>query len=116
MVTNVARRLDATFSALSDPTRRAILVRLIQGEATVSEIAAPFAISRPAVSKHLKVLDRAGLVSRQRDGREVLCRFEAGALIEAGDWLDLHRAFWARQLDQLASHLDADITKGTPPR
>jgi DNA-binding transcriptional ArsR family regulator len=116
MVTNAARRLDAAFSALSDPTRRAILIRLARGEATVSQIAAPFDISRPAVSKHLTVLDRAGLVSRHRQGREVLCRLEPGLLGEASEWLDRHRAFWNRQLDQLASRFEDEPRKGAPER
>ena len=116
MVTHTARRLDAAFSALSDPTRRAILIRLARGEATVSQIAAPFDISRPAVSKHLTVLDRAGLVSRRRQGREVLCRLEAEPLGEARAWLDRHRAFWSRQLDQLVSRFEDGPTKGDPER
>ncbi len=106
MVTRSARHLDATFAALSDPTRRAILDRLAGGEATVSELAAPFRISRPAVSKHLTVLDRAGLVSRRKDGREVRCRLESAPLAQAEAWLDRYRTFWTRQLEQLASHFE----------
>lgn len=116
MVTHLARRLDASFSALSDPTRRAILLRLARGDATVSQIAAPFAISRPAISKHLTVLDRAGLVSRRRQGREVVCRLEPSPLSEAREWLDLHRAFWNRQLDQLVSHFEDELGKGASER
>ena len=116
MVTNVARHLDAAFSALSDPTRRAILLRLARGEATVSQIAAPFDISRPAVSKHLTVLDRAGLVSRRRQGREVVCRLDPRPLGEAREWLDRHRAFWNRQLDQLVSRFEDEPRKGASER
>jgi DNA-binding transcriptional ArsR family regulator len=100
----MAPRLDATFSALSDPTRRAIMARLARGEATVSELAAPFEISRPAVSKHLNVLVRAGLISRRRAGREVRCRLETKPLVVADQWLGRYRGFWTRQLDQLAHH------------
>lgn len=113
MVTRLTRRLDATFAALSDPTRRAILDRLARGEASVSELAAPFRISRPAVSKHLAVLDRSGLVSRRKRGREVRCRLEAAPLAEAEAWLDRHRAFWTRQLDQLATHFDKPMEGDT---
>lgn len=116
MVTNTAPHLDAAFSALSDPTRRAILTRLARGEATVSQIAAPFDISRPAVSKHLTVLDRAGLVSRRRQGREILCRLEPRPLEEAREWLDRHRGFWNRQLDQLVSRFAGEPRKGAPNR
>jgi DNA-binding transcriptional ArsR family regulator len=82
-----ADRLDATFAALADPTRRAILARLRRGDATVAELSAPFAISQPAVSKHLKVLERAGLISRGRDAQRRPCRLEAAPLREAVDWL-----------------------------
>ena len=116
MVTHAARRLDASFSALSDPTRRAILLRLARGEATVSQIAAPFAISRPAVSKHLTVLNRAGLISRRRQGREVVCRLEPRPLSEAREWLDWHRTFWDRQLAQLVSHFEVEPRKGASER
>lgn len=107
-------RLNATFAALSDPTRRAILDRLAAGEASVSELAAPFRISRPAVSKHLTVLDRAGLVSRRKDGREVRCRLAAEPLAEAEAWLDRYRGFWTRQLGQLASHFERSNQGWTP--
>jgi DNA-binding transcriptional ArsR family regulator len=96
--------LDATFSALADPTRRAILARLAAGEATVTELAAPFAMSQPAVSKHLKVLERAGLVSRGRDAQRRPVRLEAGPLKAAVDWLADYRDYWEesyRQLDAL---------------
>jgi DNA-binding transcriptional ArsR family regulator len=84
-------RLDATFAALADPTRRAILARLASGEASVTELAAPFAVSQPAISKHLKVLERAGLVSRSRDAQRRPCRVEAQPLAEATDWLERYR-------------------------
>ena len=96
--------LDTTFSALADPTRRAILARLAAGEATVTELAAPFAMSQPAVSKHLKVLERAGLVSRGRDAQRRPVRLEAQPLKAAVDWLADYRDYWEesyRQLDAL---------------
>ena len=97
--------LDATFAALADPTRRAILARLAEGEATVNELAAPFAMSLPAVSKHLKVLERAGLISRSRDGQFRPCRLEADRLLPATDWIEQHRKTWAERFDKLAAHL-----------
>jgi DNA-binding transcriptional ArsR family regulator len=103
--------LDATFAALADPTRRAILTRLASGEATVTELAAPFAMSQPAISKHLKVLERAGLVSRGRDAQRRPCRLEARPLKAATDWLDNYRAYWEesyRRLDSLLAELAAD--------
>jgi DNA-binding transcriptional ArsR family regulator len=97
--------LDGVFAALSDPTRRAIVVRLGQGEATVGELAAPFAMSLPAVSKHLTVLERAGLVRRERRGRHQLCRLRTRNLTAAAGWLDRHRDFWAGRLAALAEHV-----------
>jgi DNA-binding transcriptional ArsR family regulator len=97
--------LDATFSALADPTRRAILARLALGEATVNEIAAPFAISLPAVSRHLKVLARAALIVRTRDGQHRRCRLNARALNEAAEWLVAYRRFWNEGFDRLDEHL-----------
>lgn len=94
-------RLDATFSALSDATRREMLVRLMRGEATVSELAGPHAISLPAVMKHLQVLERAGLVSQRKIGRERHCRLTAGALQPASQWIEQYRQFWERQFDAL---------------
>jgi len=88
-------RLDITFAALADPTRRAILTRLTRGEASVMELAEPFAMSQPAISKHLKVLERAGLVSRGRDAQRRPCRLEPDALRIATEWLDGYRRFWA---------------------
>lgn len=106
-----SRRLDATFAALSDPTRRAILSRLIRGEASVTELAAPFDMSQPAISKHLKVLERAGLVSRSRDAQKRPVRVDPKPLAEASRWLDGYRealeANFSR-LDALLEELKAD--------
>ena len=93
--------LDATFAALADPTRRAILARLAAGEASVTELAAPFAMSQPAISKHLKVLEQAGLISRRRDSQRRPCRLEAQPLAEATEWLVRYRQFWEASLDRL---------------
>ena len=97
--------LSATFAALADPTRRAILARLSLGETSVSELAAPFEISLPAVSKHLKVLERAGLVSRGREAQWRPCRIDAGPLREAADWIEHYRRFWEQSLDRLDDYL-----------
>ena len=105
MVTN-SRRLDQTFGALADGTRRAILGQLAFGEATVGELAAPFRVSRPAISKHLRVLERAGLVRRTREGRISRCALDARALREAADWVDAYRAFWTNRLDALARYIE----------
>jgi DNA-binding transcriptional ArsR family regulator len=98
--------LTAVFSALADPTRRAILARLAEGEAAVGELARPFAMSLPAVSKHLSVLTRAGLISREKDGAWRRCRLEPTALEDAAEWIDATRRFWDASLDRLARHLD----------
>jgi DNA-binding transcriptional ArsR family regulator len=98
--------LSATFSALSDPTRRAILARLTTGETTVTELAEPFAMSLPAISKHLKVLERAGLIARGREAQWRPCRLEAARLKEASDWLERYRQFWEQSLDRLESYLE----------
>lgn len=98
-------RLNATFSALADPTRRAILARLALGETSVSELAKPFAMSLPAVSKHLKVLERAGLITRGRDAQMRPCRIEAKALQEADAWLEEYRRLWEERLDRLDDYL-----------
>ena len=95
--------LDTTFAALSDPTRRAILARLAQGEASVTELAAPFAMTQPAISKHLKVLERAGLVSRSRDAQRRPCRLQPEPLRRANAWLERYRRFWEGRFQ----HLDA---------
>jgi DNA-binding transcriptional ArsR family regulator len=97
--------LDRTFGALADPTRRAIVARLADGEATVSELAAPFDMSLPAVSKHLKVLERAGLVTRGRRAQWRPCRLEPEALKEASDWLEEYRRLWEERLDRLDEYL-----------
>ncbi len=99
------RDLDHTFAALADPTRRAILARLASGEASVSELAKPFDISLPAISKHLKVLERAGLISRGRDAQFRPCRLEPRALKAASDWLETYRMFWEQSLDHLELYL-----------
>jgi DNA-binding transcriptional ArsR family regulator len=112
-------RLDLTFAALADPTRRAILQRLAAGEATVMELAKPFALSQPAISKHLKVLERAGLIARGRDAQRRPCRLVAQPLAEADAWLQTYRTYWEgtyRRLDALLEELKADPhTQGDPP-
>lgn len=97
--------LSDTFSALADPTRRAILARLTSGEASVTELAMPFEISMPAITKHLKVLERAGLITRGREAQWRPCRLEAKPLREAADWIDHYRAFWEQSLDRLDAYL-----------
>ena len=98
-------RLSATFAALADPTRRAILARLALGETSVSELAKPFAMSLPAVSKHLKVLERAGLITRARAAQMRPCRIDARALQEADAWLEEYRRLWEERLDRLDDYL-----------
>ena len=97
--------LDATFSALADPTRRAILARLARGETTVQDLAEPFAMTLPAISKHLKVLERAGLISRSREAQWRPCRIEPRALKDVDDWLDHYRRFYDESFDRLDSYL-----------
>src|SRR5215831_6617978 len=104
-------RLNATFAALADPTRRAILARLASGAATVNELAEPFAMTQPAVSKHLKVLERAGLISRDRDAQRRPSRLEPKRLAEASAWLDQYRQFWQASFTRLDSLLDELQTK-----
>jgi DNA-binding transcriptional ArsR family regulator len=99
-------RLDTTFSALADPTRRAILARLMAGEASVTELAKPFAISQPAISKHLKVLERAGLISRGRDAQRRPRRIEGKPLAEATEWLEGYRRIWEGNFQRLDALLD----------
>ncbi|WCN82955.1 ArsR/SmtB family transcription factor [Micromonospora sp. LH3U1] len=101
-----AELLDATFAALADPTRRAILARLAVGAATVTELAEPFEMSQPAISKHVKVLERAGLVSRGRDAQRRPCRLEARPLREATAWLADYRDYWAESYQRLDALLD----------
>jgi DNA-binding transcriptional ArsR family regulator len=98
-------RLSVIFGALADPTRRAILTRLADGEATVTEIAAPFAISMPAISRHLKVLERAGLISRSRHSQRLSSTLQAAPLREATEWMEQYRRFWAASFDRLDGHL-----------
>lgn len=110
----MADPLSATFGALADPTRRAILARLSKGEATVTELAEPFAMSLPAISRHLKVLERAGLISRGRDAQWRPCRLEPEALRTVDDWLDNYRRLWSESFDRLddyLSELQATITE-----
>jgi DNA-binding transcriptional ArsR family regulator len=110
-------RLDETFAALADPTRRAILARLASGEASVAELAEPFAMTQPAISKHLKVLERAGLISRGRDAQRRPRRLEARPLAEATAWLENYRRFWEgsfRRLDTLLDELKTSEKKPTP--
>jgi DNA-binding transcriptional ArsR family regulator len=97
--------LSATFAALADPTRRAILARLASGEASVSELAEPFEISAPAVTKHLKVLERAGLISRSRQAQWRPCKLEAKPLQEVSDWVEQYRQLWEARLDRLEDYL-----------
>jgi DNA-binding transcriptional ArsR family regulator len=106
--------LDITFGALSDPTRRAILARLAQGEATVGELAEPFEISLPAISRHLKVLEEASLISNERDGKHRRCRLKPEALTDAAAWLDFHRRFWSQSFERLDVHLK-QFTKEKKP-
>jgi DNA-binding transcriptional ArsR family regulator len=102
---HASERLDLTFAALADPTRRAILARLASGEATVTELAEPFEMSLPAVSKHVKVLEHAGLVTRGRAAQWRPCRIEPAALKEVDDWLEEYRRFWEAGLDRLEEYL-----------
>lgn len=109
-------RLDATFQALADPTRRAILARLALGEVSVTELAEPFAMSQPAISKHLKVLERAGLVTRGRDAQRRPVRLEARPLAEANGWLERYREIWEANYRRLDALLDAMKRAGAKPR
>jgi DNA-binding transcriptional ArsR family regulator len=101
----IADNLSATFAALADPTRRAILERLADGDSTVSELAKPFEMSMPAVSKHLKVLERAGLISRMRDAQKRPCRLEAEPLKQAVTWIEQYRRHWDERFDRLEDYL-----------
>jgi DNA-binding transcriptional ArsR family regulator len=105
--------LSATLSAVADPTRRAILARLTRGEASVGELAAPFSITQPAISKHLKVLERAGLISRGRTAQWRPCRLDAAPLRELAGWLEDYRRFWEASFDRLDAYLK-DLQKGDP--
>lgn len=105
MVTN-QRRLDRTFAALADPTRRAILARLATSDGAVGELASPFRMSRPAISKHLRVLERAGLVRRAREGRISRCTLNAAAMRDASEWIERYRIFWTIRLDELKRYVE----------
>ncbi|MCU1454907.1 MAG: transcriptional regulator, ArsR family [Acidimicrobiales bacterium] len=109
--------LSSTFAALADPTRRAILARLATGEATVNELAAPFDISLQAISKHLKVLERAGLITRGRNAQYRPCRLEAAPLDDAIGWIERHKQIWQERFDQLEQHLrDIQRAQKEPPK
>ncbi|HEX4369432.1 MAG TPA: metalloregulator ArsR/SmtB family transcription factor [Rhodopila sp.] len=97
--------LSTTFAALADPTRRAILARLSLGEASVNQLVEPFSISQPAISKHLKVLERAGLITRGREAQWRPCKLDGAALKDVADWLEPYRRFWEERLDRLEEHL-----------
>ncbi len=112
MVTN-SRELDLVFGALADPTRRDILARLSEGIATVGELARPYDMSRPAISKHLRVLERAGMVRRTRDGRVSRCGLDAGPLRDAAAWVERYREFWEGQFDRLTRYLERESEDDT---
>jgi DNA-binding transcriptional ArsR family regulator len=109
-------RLNTTFAALADPTRRAILARLAAGEAAVTELAKPFAMTQPAISRHLKVLERAGLISRGRDAQRRPCRLEAKPLADAVAWLEGYRRFWEGRFQSLDALLDEMKSKERKPK
>src|SRR5687768_13941952 len=108
-------QLSATFAALADPTRRAILARLASGEVTVQELAQPFDMTLPAVSKHLKVLERAGLITRRREAQTRPCRLEPGPLKQVVDWAERYRLYWEASLDHLDDYLDELQAAPTKP-
>lgn len=110
------RQLDVTFAALADPTRRAILARLARGEASVNELAEPFDMSQPAISKHLQVLERAGLISRSRDAQRRPCRLEAKPLELASEWLAHYRELWEANFDRLDQLLASMKTEQRHPK
>ena len=114
MLPPLSNELDRTFSALADPTRRAILSRLSRGGSSVGELAAPFNMSLPAVSKHLRVLEKAGLLRREKDGRVRRCSLKAAPMAEAAGWLSFYRRFWEGQLDSLADYLGEAAGEETP--
>lgn len=109
-------RLSVTFGALADPTRRAILARLASGEASVTELAEPFETSLPAISKHLKVLERAGLIARRRRAQWRPCRLQGGAFKEVAEWVERYRRVWEQSLDRLDEYLAEVQRKGRKPR
>jgi DNA-binding transcriptional ArsR family regulator len=113
-----SQRLDATFAALADPTRRAILAKLASGEASVNELTKPFKMTQPAISKHLKVLEHAGLISRSREAQKRPCRIEAKPLAEANEWLERYREFWVanfQRLDDLLEEMKAEEKRRERP-
>jgi DNA-binding transcriptional ArsR family regulator len=110
-----ADQLSNTFAALADPTRRAILARLASGECSVTELAAPFEMSMPAVSKHLRVLERAGLVARRREAQWRPCRLKPAPLKEVAEWAERYRAIWEQRFDRLETYLHELKTKETKP-
>jgi DNA-binding transcriptional ArsR family regulator len=111
----VADPLSTTFAALADPTRRAILARLSRGEASVKELAQPFSMTLPAVTKHLKVLQRAGLITQGRQAQWRPCRLSAGPLQDVSQWIEQYRQFWEDRLDRLEDYLQELQTQGEPP-
>ncbi len=114
MVKYKAAALDATFAALADPTRRAILARLARGQATVGDLARPFEVSPPAISRHLRTLEAAGLISREREGRVHRIRLVPRRLREAAEWIDYYEKFWHSRLDALEAYLGREPRK--PPK
>jgi DNA-binding transcriptional ArsR family regulator len=106
MVNHYPNSLGAVFAALADPTRRAILERLARGDTSVTELAAPFSVSLPAISKQLRVLERAGLITREKQGRTRRCRLVANPMREAADWMAGYQEYWEQRLDSLANYLD----------
>jgi DNA-binding transcriptional ArsR family regulator len=116
MVNYQASRLDAVFSALADPTRRAVLVRLRRGGRSVGELAEPFAMSLPAVIKHLGVLEDAGLIERKKSGRVVSCQLKSGAMKDALDWLERNEEFWNTRLDRLGAFLEQKENRAWKPQ
>jgi DNA-binding transcriptional ArsR family regulator len=115
-VVKSSEHLDATFSALADPTRRAILATLSSGQASVSDLARPYSISLPAVMKHLRVLENAGLVSQEKTGRIRHCRLAVQPLKQASEWLSYYRSFWENQLNALERYLTQDQPNQEPPQ
>ena len=113
MVNYLTKRLDATFSALADPTRRAIVQRLAEGSATIKELARPFHVSLPAISKHLRVLENAGLLKRRKQGRTHHCRLNTDRLEEAGKWIERYRTFWEQRFDALDTYLQSSHQSST---
>jgi len=113
MANVVSNHLSATFAALADPTRRAILARLTQGETSVKELAQPFSISPPAITKHLKVLERAGLIMRSREAQWRPCRLEAAPLKDISEWVERYRSFWEQSFHRLDDYLSKLQTKET---